>query len=110
MSWRTKKDGTHYMKRTRTLYNSPPKHPELAKHISQKNPTAAKESVSYLDMKWRDAKTRHEKVLLVQAANQEANRAKADLNRKDLPGHERHNLEEIHGIYRGFVNEHKGKE
>jgi hypothetical protein len=108
MSFGRRKDGRFYRKH-RSLYGSP-KHKELAAHISQKNPTEARESVHYLDRKWEMSGSRKERVLLVQAANQEANRAKADLNRRDLSEHERHNLTEIQGIYRGFVNEHKGKE
>ena len=94
----------------RTLYNSPPRHPRLAADVMISSPARARESVGYLEEDWGNATTRAQKRDLVWAANQAANRAKASTKRRELPlsEAERREMLEVSGIFRGFVDLHKG--
>ena len=91
-----------------SLYG-PARHPALAKEIQGTSPSAARESTSRLDESWRKG-SRKQRVLLVQAANQEANRAKVESTNPRVSTQKQTEAREISMIYRRWVDEHKGRE
>lgn len=112
MKFRSKGKGSGrkvYPVRGRSLYNQPPKHPGLAEQIHLDNPTNAKKSIAYLNERWDKADSRSDRVLLVRAANQAANRAEAASHNDNLSFTERDEAKEIGEYYRDFVDKHKGQ-
>ena len=94
-SYRSRKDYSHYpIRKLSSLYNSPCQNILSLQGIMLLDQSDNRAAIGELPRRAleNDEECRRERVLLVQAANQEANRAKASENRKDLSAQERHNL------------------
>lgn len=72
----------------------------LAKVITIRSPTAAKDSVTKLNKLFNRAKRRDTRVKIARSANQTSNRARASLNRKNLSRNERRQMRAVAKIYR----------
>jgi hypothetical protein len=91
---------------TRSLFH-PPKNKIVAKNIMIDTPSSARESISYLNKRWENARTREEKVKLIRYANSAANRAKVISENERISSSQRAEAREVHHIYRSWVERHK---
>lgn len=85
----------------------PPKSKKVAEKISITSPTAAKRSVAWLRKMIKSNKMKVSDA--VRYANLAANRAKAQLNRKNLSSKERKQMKGVYKVYRAFVDRFKAK-
>ncbi len=83
----------------------PPKSKKVAEMISIESPTAARRSTSWLRKMIKSGKMKVGDA--VKYANLAANRAKAQLNRKNLSSKERKQMRGVYKVYRAFVDKFK---
>lgn len=92
----------------RTLFG-PTRHPSIGKLVRIDTPTHARESVDKLNKEW-DKGDRVKRVLLVQSANEAANRADVIQGNENVGKANRIEALMVREVYRDWVNKHKGKE
>jgi hypothetical protein len=101
--------GQRWPTKNRSLFNSPPRDRSLAQKISIENGSQARQSTEYLTGRYE--KGGHaEKVKLVRAANQAANRAKVISQNPRVSGEQQRQAADASQVYRGWVDARKGKE
>ena len=83
----------------------PPKSKKVADMISITSPTAARRSTSWLRKMIKSGKMKVGDA--VRYANLAANRAKAQLRRKNLSSKERKQMKGVYEVYRSFVDRFK---
>lgn len=111
MSYRSRKDGTHYPIRGRSLYGHAPKNQSYSRNIHFANPTEAKSSVIFANERWRALEGRRtDRVKLLQAMNEAANRAKAETENKRVGSEDHRKASEAYTVLRAWVDGHKGRE
>lgn len=109
MPFRSRSDGSHYPVRG-SLYGRKPKSQLYHRQIHFGDETEARASVRFADEKWSSYHTRQERVHLLKAVNEAANRAKAESENPRLSESEKRKASSSHVILRRWVEEHKGKE
>jgi hypothetical protein len=101
--------GKHRPVHARTLFG-PSKSAEASARIHIDTPRNAEESISWLNGEWRGAMLRERQVLLVEYANEAANRAGIIAENENVSGAQRREARRVATKYRTWVDSHKGKE
>ena len=84
----------------------PPKHKDIAEHISLRTPAEARRSVKWLERQWKKADRRRRRILLWSAVLA-MNRAKVAARKKNLSAKEKKEFRQIAKIYKRFVDSHR---
>lgn len=84
----------------------PPENPELAQIVTISSPQAARRSTRKLQQKY-NAADRDRRIEIIRAANLAANRASAQLNRRNLSEKEQRQMRKVAQIYRRFVDQNQ---